>query len=239
MSRRNIAAFGIYADQISGAEAVDSLVRVGFRHEDIAILRQQNTGSKDFGHERHTKAPAMAAVGAVWGVLIGGIFGWLVSAGTFGAVPWLAPYLAPDHFGAALTGIGAGSVLGLLIGALVGAAIPTYEARRYDGRIRNGEILLSAHCDNPDWLKRAEAVLRETGARGIGARAEARGHYGSSRKPLPRTRTTGILDHELVSRDREFVNRDVPASIPRDIDPDAITSPDEHLQTTRRFSSDL
>jgi hypothetical protein len=231
MSRRNIAAFGIYADQVSGAEAVDSLIRIGFRNEDIAILRQHNTGSKDFGHERHTKAPAMAAAGAAFGVLIGGIFGWLASAGTFGAIPWLAPFLAPEHFGAVLSGIGAGSLLGLLIGASVGSAIPTYEARRYDGRIRNGEVLLSAHCDNPDWMKRAEGVLRETGAKGIGARAEARAHFGSSRKPLPRTRTTGILD--------EFVSRDASASIPRDIEPVGNALPDESLQTVRRFSSDL
>ncbi len=237
MSRRNIAAFGIYADQISGAEAMDSLVRIGFRNEDIAILRQHNTGSKDFGHERHTKAPAMAAAGAVCGVLIGGILGWLVSAGIFGTVPLLAPFLPPDHLGAVLTGIGAGSVLGLLIGALAGSAIPTYEARRYDGRIRNGEILLSAHCDNPDWMKRAEAVLRETGARGVGTRAEARAHFGSTRKPLPRTRTTGILDHEFVSTDAPA---SIPSgSIPRDIEPAGNTLSDESLQTVRRFSSDL
>jgi hypothetical protein len=231
MSRRNIAAFGIYADQISGAEAVDSLVRAGFRNEDIAILRQHNAGSKDFGHERHSKAPAMAAAGAVCGVLIGGIFGWLVSAGTFGAVPWLAPFLAPEHLGAVLSGIGAGSVLGLLIGALAGSAIPTYEAKRYDGRIRNGEILLSAHCDNPDWTKRAEGVLRETGARGIGTRAEAKGDFGSSRKPAARARTAGMLD-------RERVGNDLPGSIPRDIEPNGIASPDESLQTVRPFSSD-
>jgi hypothetical protein len=237
MSRRNIAAFGIYADQISGGEAVDSFVRVGFRNEDIAILRQHNAGSKDFGHERHTKAPAMAAAGAVCGVLIGGIFGWLVTAGTFGAVPWLTPFLAPEHIGAVFGGIGAGSVLGLIIGALVGSAIPVYEARRYDGRIRNGEILLSAHCDNPDWMKRAEGVLRDTGARGIGTRVEARADFGSARKPLPRSRTAGILDHERVSSD-------VPAPIPsgsmsRDIEAGGNTSADESLRTVRRFSSDL
>jgi hypothetical protein len=232
MSKRNIAAFGIYTDQASAAEAMDSFVRVGFRNEDIAILRQHNSGSKDFGHVKHTKAPALAAAGAALGALVGGVLGWLVSAGTFGAVPWLAPFLAAQPAGTVLSGMGVGSVLGLLIGAAAGLAIPMYEARRYDGRIRDGGILLSAHCDDGDWMKRAEDMLRETGAKGIGTRAEARADFGSGRKPLPRARITGIADHELAMSA-------TPGSVRSPVEPDENSSPDENLQTARRFSSDL
>jgi hypothetical protein len=232
MSKRNIAAFGIYADQASAAEAMESFVRIGFRNEDIAILQQHNAGSKDFGHVRHTKAPAIAAAGAAFGVLVGGVLGWLVSVGTFGVVPWLAPFLAAQPAGTVLSGMGAGSVLGLLIGAMAGLAIPVYEAKRFDGRIRNGAVLLSAHCDNDDWMKRAEDMLRETGAKGIGIRAEARADFGSGRKPSPRARTAGIADYQLATGA-------TPSSVRRDLAPDESSSLDESLPTARRFSSDL
>jgi hypothetical protein len=230
MSKRNIAAFGIYTDQDSAAEAMDSLVRIGFRNEDIAILRQHNAGSKDLGHVRRTEAPVMAAAGATFGAVVGGLLGWLVSAGVFGVVPWLAPFLAAEPAGTVLSGMGAGSVLGLLIGAVAGLAIPMYEARRYDGRIRNGGILLSAHCDSSDWMKRAEDMLRETGAKGIGTRAEARADFGSGRKPLPRARIARLADHQ-------FATSATPGSVRQDLEPDENSSPDESLQTARRFSS--
>lgn len=232
MSKRNIAAFGIYADQISATEAMDSFMRTGFRNEDIAILPQHNAGSKDFGHVRHTKASTMAAAGAALGVLIGGVFGWLVSVGTFGSIPRLAPFLSAEPLGTVLSGVGAGTILGLLIGAMAGLAVPVYEARRYDGRIRNGGILLSVHCDNGDWIKRAEDMLRETGAKGIGTRAEARADFGSGRKPLPRMRTSGIVDHPLNTSAATV-------SISRDLAVGENTSHDETLETARRFSSDL
>ncbi len=219
MSKRNIAAFGLYTDQASAAEAMDSFLRIGFRNEDIAILRPHNAGSKDFGHVKRTKAPATAAAGATMGAVIGGVLGWLVGTGAFGAVPWLAPFLAANPAGTVLAGMGAGSVLGLLIGALTGLAMPVYEAKRYDGRIRNGGILLSAHCDNGDWVKRAKDILRETGANGIATRPEARADFASGRKPLPRARTTGFVEHEFV-------------------EPVEITAREENLQSVRRFSSD-
>lgn len=232
MSKRNIAAFGIYADQASAAEAMDSFVRFGFRNEDIAILQQHNAGSKDFGHVRHTKAPATAAAGATFGALVGGVLGWLAGVGTFGVVPWLASFLAANPAGTTLSGMGAGSVLGLVIGALVGLAIPVYEAKRYDGRIRNGAVLFSAHCDNSDWMKRAEDMFRETGAKGIGIRAEARADFGSGRKPLPRSTNAGIVDYQLATSP-------TPPSARRDSNQEESSSLDESLRTARRFSSDL
>jgi len=232
MPGRNIATFGIYVDQISAGEAADSLKRIGFRSTDIAILLPHNVGSKDFGHEKHTKAHEVAAAGATVGALIGLALGWLVGISTFGIIPWLAPFMGAEPIGTVLSGIGAGSVLGLVIGAVIGCAIPTYEARRYEGRIRNGGILLSAHCDNKDWTKRAEDVLRQTGAKGIGTRAEARADFGACGKPLPRTRTTGMLDHIRPSDDAT-------GPIPEDLESREKTSRDEGGQRDRRFSPEL
>jgi hypothetical protein len=194
MSGKNIAAFGIYLDQVTVREAVDELKRIGFRSTDISILLPDNIGSKDFGHEKHTKAPEGAAAGVIFGTLIGGALGWLVGTGALGTIPWAGPFVAAGPLVTVLSGIGVGSILGGLIGALIGLAVPEYEAKRYDGRIRNGGILLSVHCDNLDWIKRAKDVLRHAGAKGIGARAEARADFGASEKPLPRPRITGILD---------------------------------------------
>ncbi len=201
MAARNIAAFGIYTDQVSAGEAADALTRVGFRSTDSSILVPDNIGSKDLAHEKRTKAPEGAAFGAFVGIVIGACLGWLVSRGDFATVPWLAQFTAVGVLGAVLSGAGAGSVLGLVIGALIGSATPEYEAIRYEGRTRRGGVLLSVHCDNTDWKKRAEDTLRETGAKHIGARREARADFGASEKPLPRTRATAVLEHRQRIRE--------------------------------------
>ncbi len=193
MPAKNLATFGIYTDQVSACEAVDALKRTGFRSTDTSILLQDNLGSKDMGHEKHTKAPERAVVGVTLGALIGGVFGWLVAAGTFGMIPWILPYTGVEPIGTVLSGIGVGSVLGLAIGAIIGFEVPEYEAKRYIGRMRNGGILLSVHCDNTDWVRRAKDVLKQTGGRDIGVGGEAKADFGGGEKPLPRTRTTTVL----------------------------------------------
>jgi hypothetical protein len=194
MSAKNIAAFGIYTDPLNAMEAADALKRIGFRGADISILVPDNLGTKDFGHEKHTKAPEGAAIGAAAGVLLGACLGWLVSANAFSNVSWLDQLKALGPAGAVLSGIGALTIVGLLIGALFGSTVPEYEAIRYEGRTRRGGVLLSTHCDNQDWTKRAEDILRQTGAKEIAVRREAKADFGASEKPLPRTRTTSPLD---------------------------------------------
>src|SRR6059058_6490904 len=158
MAGKNTAAFGIYRDRISVDNAVDALRAADFRNTDISVLFPENEGTKDFAHEKHTKAPEGTATGATSGAVIGGGLGWLAGIGAL-AIPGLGPFIAAGPIVAALAGAGAGGALGGLTGALIGAGIPEYEAKRYEGRIRKGGILLSVHCDNADWVKRAEKIL--------------------------------------------------------------------------------
>ena len=193
---RNTAAFGIYADPVSVGEAVDALKRAGFRSTDVSVLYPENIGTKDFGHEKHTKAPEGAATGAAAGAILGGALGWLVGIGAL-AIPGIGPFIAAGPIVAALTGIGAAGTIGGIAGALVGIGIPEYEAKRYEGRIRNGGILLSVHCDNSDWVKRAIDVLHQTGATDVATSSEARADFGRGEKPLLRTRV-GVEDDPII-----------------------------------------
>jgi hypothetical protein len=185
MASKNTAAFGIYPDQTSVEEAVDTFKRAGFRNTDISVLFPENSGTKDFAHEKHTKAPEGAATGGLSGGIIGGALGWLVGIGAL-AIPGIGPFVAAGPIVAVLSGVGVGGALGGLAGALIGVGIPEYEARRYEGRIRNGGILISVHCDSSDWIKRAREVLEETGATDISTSSEARADYAVSDKPHAR-----------------------------------------------------
>ena len=195
MAGKNTAAFGIFPDQVHVGEAVDALKRAGFRNTDISVLFPENVGNKDFAHEKHTKAPEGAVAGASTGAIIGGALGWLAGIGAL-AIPGIGPFIAAGPIVAALSGIGAIGALGGMAGALVGIGIPEYEAKRYEGRIRSGGILLSVHCDNSDWVKRAEEILTHTGASDISTTSEAKADFNATEKPLPRVRTGSSLLEE-------------------------------------------
>jgi len=194
MSGKNTAVFGIYPDQTTVSEGVDALKRAGFRNTDISVLFPENTGSKDFAHEKHTKAPEGAVAGASSGAIIGGALGWLVGIGAL-AIPGIGPIVAAGPIMGMLSGIGVGGTVGGLTGALIGVGIPEYEAKRYEGRIRSGGILLSVHSDNSDWTKRAKELLEHTGASDIATSGEAKADYAVSERPLPRASSgTGVLE---------------------------------------------
>jgi hypothetical protein len=200
---KNTAAFGLYSDRVQVEEGISALVAARFRSEDISVLFPDNEGTKDFAHEKNTKAPEGTTAGAGAGGAIGGTLGLLVGLGAL-VIPGLGPLIAAGPIVAALAGLGAGGAVGGLVGALVGMGIPEYEAKRYDGRVRKGGILVSVHCDNSDWVARAKDILKQTGAEDIASAGEAGSDYGKSDKPLhrdpiaevesvtrPRTRTSG------------------------------------------------
>jgi len=186
MAGKNTAAFGIYPNEASLRTGVDTLEREGFRLTDISVMFPENEGSKDFAHEKGTKAPEGAATGAGSGAVIGGTLGWLAGVGTI-AIPGVGPFLAAGPIMAMLAGIGAGGAVGGLAGALVGAGIPEYEAKRYEGRMRDGGILVSVHCDNSDWTSKAKDILERTGAEDVSSAGEASADFDKSDKPRPRT----------------------------------------------------
>src|ERR1041384_139786 len=179
MAGKNTAVFGIYRDRGTLETAVDTLRQEGFRNTDISVLFPDNVGTKDFAHEKNTKAPEGTAAGATTGAVIGGGLGWLAGIGAL-AIPGIGPIMA------ALAGVGVGGAIGGIAGALIGMGIPEYEAKRYEGRIKEGGILLSVHSDNSEWTRKAKDVLQSTGADFISSTGEARGDFSVSDKPMPR-----------------------------------------------------
>jgi len=187
---KNTAVYGIFRNRNQAESAVDRLVENGFRTEDISVLLAENVGTKDFAHEKHTKAPEGTAAGAAAGGVVGGTLGLLAGIGAL-AIPGLGPFIAAGPIMATLAGAGAGGVVGGLVGALVGMGIPEYEAKRYEGRIKEGGILMSVHCDNSDWTKRAKELLELSGADDISSTGEADADFAKTDKPMPKTRTSG------------------------------------------------
>jgi len=181
----NTAVFGIYSTRSQVERAVDQLRVAGFRPTDVSVLFPENVGTKEFAHEKHTKAPEGAAAGATSGALVGGTLGWLVGIGAL-AIPGLGPFIAAGPIVALLSGVGVGAAVGGIAGALVGMGIPEYEAKRYEGMIKRGGILLSVHTDSHDWTKRAKEILEHTGADDIASASEAKGDYENAERPSPR-----------------------------------------------------
>ena len=179
MAGKNTAVFGIYPNRVSVEGAVDALKAAGFRNSDISVLFPENTGTKDFAHEKNTKAPEGATAGAGTGALLGGGLGWLVGIGAL-AIPGLGPFIAAGPIVAALAGAGAGGTIGGLTGALIGMGIPEYEAKRYEGRVKDGGILLSVHSDDSQWTKKAKEILERTGAEDVSSTGEAAGEKHDS-----------------------------------------------------------
>src|ERR1700674_1373080 len=177
MASKNIAVFGIYPSQASVESGVDALKAAGFSNNDISALFPQNAGTKDFAHEKSTKAPEGASTGAGAGALLGGGLGWLVGIGAL-AIPGLGPFIAAGPIMAALAGAGVGGAVGGLTGALIGMGIPESEAKRYEGRVKDGGILLSVHSDDSEWTKTAKEVFQRTGAQDISSTGEATAEKG-------------------------------------------------------------
>jgi hypothetical protein len=185
MAGKNTAVFGIYRSRTAVENAVDRLRQENFRNTDISVLFPENEGTKDFAHEKNTKAPEGTAAGATSGAVIGGGLGWLAGIGAL-AIPGLGPLIAAGPIVAALAGAGAGGVVGGITGALVGMGIPEYEAKRYEGRVKEGGILLSVHADDSNWVKKAKEILEQTGAEDVSSTGETKGDWQNSEKPMRR-----------------------------------------------------
>jgi hypothetical protein len=184
---RNTSVIGVYEDRTTVSDAIGILHNAGYRATDIAVLSSDNQGTKDFAHEKHTKAPQGAAIGSAVGAAVGAAVAWFVSIQTVTATVGFAPLVAAGPVVAALAGAGAGGALGWVVGWLAGLRLPEYLAKRYAGRIRRGGILLSVHCDSQEWRDRARKTLKDTGARDISCASESSADYGMTDKPTERT----------------------------------------------------
>jgi hypothetical protein len=169
---KKTAVFGIYSTLVAADNATDTLIRSGFAAANISALLPENLGPKAIGTEKASKAPEGAAAGAGTGAVLGGALGLLAGIGAL-AIPGVGPFIAAGPIMAGLAGLGVGGAVGGFTGALIGMGIPEYEAKRYEGRIKNGGILLSVHCDTSDQIKRAKEVMKNTGAEDISSTGEA------------------------------------------------------------------
>src|SRR5471032_1105643 len=217
MADKKTAVFGIYQSVAQAERAVDTLVEERFSNADVSVLLPDNQTTKDFAHEKHTKAPEGTTTGVAAGGTIGGTLGLLAGVGAL-AIPGLGPFIAAGPIMGALAGLGVGGAVGGLLGALVGMGIPEYEAKRYEGRVKRGGILLSVHCDDSHWVKRAEEILKSSGAEDIASSGEASADFASSDKPFTRSRSS-IVDETPVSRTVETPLVETAVERSRIIDP--------------------
>ena len=171
---KKIAVFGLFDTRAQLETAIDTLLAEGFRNSDISALLPDVAGTKEVAHEKHTKAPEGAAIGATAGGAVGGTLGLLAGLGAL-AIPGLGPFIAAGPIMATLAGAGAGGAVGTLTGALIGLGVPEYEAKRYETFLNKGGALLTVHADDGDWAKRAKKVFDRCGAKGIDKTSEAPG----------------------------------------------------------------
>lgn len=172
MAGKNTSVFGILRDSRQLDKVVEDLKAAGFRSDDISVLFPDKQSTKEFAFEKNTKAPEGAAAGAGTGAVLGGALGWLVGIGAL-AIPGLGPFIAAGPIVAALAGAGAGGAVGGLTGALVGLGIPEFEAKRYEGLLKEGGILVSVHSDSSEWTSKGKKVLEKGGASDVSSAGEA------------------------------------------------------------------
>jgi hypothetical protein len=166
------AVFCIAKSQTQAEAIVDQLKMAGFSYDDISVLFPDKQGSKDFAHEHHTKAPEGAAAGAGAGGVVGGTLGLLAGIGSL-AIPGVGPFIAAGPIMAALSGAAVGAAVGGLTGALIGLGIPEYEAKRYEGKIRKGNILISVHTEDSNEASRVKEIFEQNNAEDISSTKEA------------------------------------------------------------------
>jgi hypothetical protein len=166
------AVFCIVRDYVGASNVVSELKAAGFASNDISVLMPDKTGTRDFAHEHHTKAPEGAIAGAGAGGVVGGALGWLAGIGTL-AIPGVGPFVAAGPIMAALSGAAVGAAVGGVGGLLIGLGMPEYEAKRYEGKIQGGNVLVSVHSENSDDTKRAREIFERAGAEDIATSTEA------------------------------------------------------------------
>lgn len=166
--------------EFQAAAIVDRLKDAGFSNNDISALFPDKSGTRDFAHTKGTKAPEGAATGAGTGAVLGGALGWLAGIGAL-AIPGVGPLVAAGPLAAALSGAAVGGAVGGIAGALVGMGIPEYEAKRYEGKVKEGGILISVHTEDADEADLAQKIFQEEDAEDIASASESAANEKAAR----------------------------------------------------------
>ena len=170
MSKKSVFCIATSRDQAE--RIVTRLKDENFSHNDISVLFPDKETSRDFAHEKNTKAPEGAVAGAGTGGVIGGALGWIVGIGAL-AIPGVGPFIAAGPILAALSGAAIGAAAGGIAGGLIGLGIPEIEAKRYEGKVKAGNLLISVHTEDSAEIKQAKDIFTQAGAQDICTTGEA------------------------------------------------------------------
>jgi len=172
MTDKKTSVYAIYTERAAAERGVRGLMNAGFASGAISVLLPENLGTHELGTEKATKAPEGATMGASTGAVLGGTLGLLAGVGAL-AIPGVGPLIAAGPIMATLAGIGVGGTVGGFTGALIGAGIPEYEAKRYEGILQKGGILVSVHCSTSNEIDQAKHAFKATGGQDIASSGES------------------------------------------------------------------
>ena len=170
MSKKSV--FCIATSRAQADQIVDLLKAGNFSNNDISVLFPDKGTTRDFAHEKNTKAPEGAITGAGTGGVIGGALGWIAGIGAL-AIPGVGPFIAAGPIMAALSGAAVGATLRGIAGGLIGLGIPELEAKRYEGKVKAGNLLISVHTEDSEEITRAKNIFTQAGAQDICTTGEA------------------------------------------------------------------
>jgi hypothetical protein len=170
MSKKSV--FCISTSRAQADRIVDHLKTANFSNNDISVLFPDKETTRDFAHEKHTKAPEGIATGASTGGVVGGALGWIAGIGAL-AIPGVGPFIAAGPIMAALSGAAVGATVGGIAGGLIGLGIPEIEAKRYEGKIKQGNLLISVHTEDSDEITKAKDIFTQAGAEDVCTTGEA------------------------------------------------------------------
>jgi hypothetical protein len=170
MSNKSVFCISTSRDQAD--RIVDQLKTANFSNNDISALFADKTTSHDFAHEKNTKAPEGAVVGVSTGGVVGGALGWIAGIGAL-AIPGVGPFIAAGPIIAALSGAAIGATVGGIAGGLIGLGIPEIEAKRYEGKVKDGNILISVHTEDSAKITQAKEIFTKSGAQDICSTGES------------------------------------------------------------------
>jgi hypothetical protein len=166
------AIFGIAKGESQAIKITEDLKAAGFSNNDVSVLFPDKSGTRDFAHDLKRKAAEGAAAGAGTGAILGGGLGWLAGIGAL-VVAGVGAFIAAGPIMAALAGAAAGGAVGGITGGLIGMGMPEYEAKRYEGKVKDGNILMSVHTEDGTRRARAKEIFQSDGAEDISYTGEA------------------------------------------------------------------
>lgn len=170
MSKKSV--FCIAASRAQADQIVEQLKTANFSNNDISVLFPDKGTTRDFAHEKNTKAPEGAVTGVGTGGVLGGALGWIAGIGAL-AIPGVGPFIAAGPIIAALSGAAVGAAVGGIAGGLIGLGIPEIEAKRYEGKVKAGNLLISVHTEDSQEISRAKEIFSRAGAQDICTTGEA------------------------------------------------------------------